>query len=321
MENVVLYVDKLNKDMEKMVIDMCPPEIDLRFLTPSVGKKGEIKDANCFFVTNFQVTREVIDQAPNLRLIQRTGVGLDNVDVEYATKKGVPVSICKGFNAVSVAELAVLDMLALYRRIVMLDPLTKKGQWHTWTYRHDSFELFGKTVGVLGGGAVGREVMKRVKAFDTKVIYYDAFRLPEETEKALDITYVDFDTLITEADIITLHLPLAPETTGLIGREEFRRMKKSAILVNTARGPIVDQAALVEALREGEIWGAASDVFSAEPAEKEDPLFKLENVNLITTPHLGAATYDNYYRVFAFSLENALRISRGEEPEIVINRV
>ena len=138
MGHTVLYMDKLNPAMEQMLLEMCPKEVDLRFLQPNIGKPGAIEEAETMLVTTYNITKEIMDQAKGLKLIQRTGVGLDNVDVEYATKKGIPVSICKGFNKVSVAELAILLMLALYRRIVPLDPLTKKGEWHTWTYRHVS---------------------------------------------------------------------------------------------------------------------------------------------------------------------------------------
>lgn len=319
MSHMVLYTDQLNEHMEKMLIDLCPPDLDLRFLSPTIGKAGRIEDAETLFVTNYKITREIIDRAVHLKLIQRTGVGLDNVDVTYATEKGIPVSVCKGFNKVSVAELAILLMLALYRRIVPLDPLTKKGEWHTWTYRHESFELCGKTVGVIGAGAVGREVIKRLKAFETHIVYYDPFRLTEEMEHELGIQYAPLEEVLKQADIVTLHLPLLPSTRDLISIAQFKQMKRNAILINTARGPIVNQQDLVQALKSGLIAGAASDVFSSEPADPDDPLFKLKDCNLITTPHLGAATYDNYDRVFRFSLKNAQRVIADDYPEGVVN--
>ena len=176
-------------------------------------------------------------------------------------------------------------------------------------------------MGVIGAGAVGQEVIKRLRAFETNILYYDPFRLPEEKEEELGIRYAELETVLEQADIITLHLPLLPATRDLITMEQFKKMKPSAVLINTARGPIVNQKDLVEALRSGEIAGAASDVFSSEPADPNDPLFQLENVNLITTPHLGAATYDNYHRVFQFSLANARRVVAGEPVEGVINKV
>lgn len=305
----VLYLDKMNEHMEKMILSMCPDDVDLRFLQPNIGRQGTLAEAECVFDTTFQVTKEIIDQAPNLKLIQRTGVGVDMVDVAYAKEKNIPVSICRGFNAPSVAELAVLDMLALYRHVVALDPLTKKQEWHTWTFRHDSYEIFGKTVGIIGGGTIGREVMRRVKAFDARVIYSDVVRIPVEEEKKIGCEYVSFDELICESDIISIHAPLLDSTRGMIGKEQFERMKDSALLINTARGEIVDEEALVEALKSRKIWGAAVDVFT-----QNEPLFGLDIENLIVTPHIGAATYDNYYRVYKFGLENAQRVSRGEAP-------
>lgn len=320
MSNIILYLDKLNKHMEKILLDLAPQDVEVKFLNPTIGRKGSLDEATSFFVTNYIVTKDIIDKSPNLKLIQRTGVGVDNVDVDYARKKGIPVSISKGFNSVSVAELAILSMLALYRRLVQLDGLTKKGEWHTWTYRHDSYVIKNKVVGVLGAGVIGREVIKRLNAFEANVIYYDPYRLKAEEEENLNVEYSSFDDLIKNSDIITLHLPWLESTRGIIGREQFKQMKKSAILINTARGPIVDQEALVDALQDGEIWGAACDVYSSEPADPNDPLFNLDVPNLITTPHIGAATYDTYYDVFKFCINNTKRVENGEEPLFIVNK-
>lgn len=313
-KTVALYLDKLNEHMERMLLSMCPEDVDVRFLQPVIGQKGELEEADVVFDTTFEVTKEIIDKAVNLKLIQRTGVGVDMVDVAYAKEKGIPVSICKGFNASSVAELAVLGMLALYRKLVIMDITTKRGEWQTWKYRHESYEIRDKVVGVLGAGTIGREVIKRVQAFDAKVIYYDAYRLSPEMEEKLNIEYVSFDELVTRSDIITIHVPLMDSTRGLFGAEAFRKMKPTAILINTARGPIVDQAALREALVNKTIGGAFLDVFESMPAKKDDPLFSLDCENLITAPHIGAATYDNYFRCYTLCLENAQRIGRGEAP-------
>lgn len=314
MNTIALYLDQLSQPMEKMLLDLCPSDIDLRFLKPNLGKPGVLADAECLIDTTFPVTREVIDQAPKLKLIQRTGVGVDHVAVAYAKEKGIYVSVAKGFNATSVAELVILDMLALYRRLVLLDNFGKKGEWHTWTYRHDSFELLGKTIGIFGCGAIGKEVIKRVKPFETRVIYNDVKRMPEEEEKALGCEYVGFDELIEISDAITIHAPLLDSTRNAITREHFARMKPHAILINTARTQIVDHVALIDALKNKQIWGAAIDVF-----EKDDPLFGIDDgLNIIVTPHIGAATFDNYDRVYKFCLENIQRIGRGEEPLILL---
>ena len=308
-----LYLDTLNEHMEKMILDMCPEDVELRFLNPTIGQKGELKDADVLIVTTYKTTKDIIAAAPNVKLIQRTGVGVDMVDVAYAKEKNIPISICKGFNSTSVAELAILDMLALYRHIIDLDNKGKQKEWHTMTYRHDSYEIVGKTVAGVGGGTIGKEVIKRLNAFDANIIYYDVFPMAEEDEKRLNCRRVSLDELLESSDIITLHAPLLDSTRGMIGREQLAKMKSNAILVNTARGALVDADALVEALREKKIWGVAFDVF--EPGE---PLFGVGLPNLIVTPHVGAATYDNYYRGYKLCLENSQRIGRGEAPVFTI---
>lgn len=313
MSVTALYLDTLNEHMEKMILDMCPEDVDLRFLNPVIGKKGELKDADVLIVTTYRTTKEVIAAAPKVKLIQRTGVGVDMVDVAYAKEKNIPISICKGFNATSVAELAILDMLALYRHIIDLDNKGKKKEWHTMTYRHDSYEIVGKTVGVVGSGTIGKEVMKRLNAFGANIIYYDVYPMSAEDEERLQCRLVTMDELLETSDIVTLHVPLFESTKGMIGKEQLAKMKRSAILVNTARGALIDTDALIEALKEKRIWGAAFDVF--EPSE---PFFGVDLPNLIVTPHVGAATYDNYYRGYELCLENAQRIGRGEEPKFTI---
>lgn len=313
---IALYLDKLTEDMEKLLLERMPEGVDIRFLHPTIGKKGELKDADVFIDTTFKVTKEVIDEAPKLKLIQRTGIGVDMIDVAYAKEKGIEISVCRGFNSVSVAELAVLDMLALYRRLCFMDKTTKAGEWHTWTHRHESYELTGKVVGVVAVGNIGKNIIKRVKAFDTKVLYYDPIRLSEEQEKALGVEYRTFEELIREADVVTLGgLPLLPQTIGMIGREQLKAMKKTAILV-TAREQLVDLEALAEALLEGEIAGAAIDTFA--PFPDDNPIHKAKNTNLIITPHIGAATFDNYDRVFKLCATNLIHLMNNEPAEMTI---
>ena len=307
---IALYLDKLNVNMEKMLLDRMPEGADVRFLSPVIGKKGELAEADILIDTTYQVTRDVIDAAPNLKLIQRTGIGVDMVDVSYAREKGIPISVCRGFNSVSVAELAVLDMLALYRRITFMDATMKKGEWHTWTHRHESYELTGKTVGVVGAGMIGRNVIRRVQAFDANVVYYDVYRLSEETEKDLNITFMPLSDLLCESDVITLHLPLLDSTRGMIGREQLKKMKKTAIIVNTARDLLFDLDALADALLDGDITGAALDVF--DPLTESYPLYRAKDTNLILTPHIGAATYDNYDRVYRLCANNIRHLMAGE---------
>ncbi|MCC8189428.1 MAG: 2-hydroxyacid dehydrogenase, partial [Planctomycetes bacterium] len=316
------YLDTVTADMERVFLANTPEGVTLCFNAPRGAgtQRGTIAQANYFFVTNYQVTREVIAAAPHLRMIQRTGVGYDNVDVAYAQSLSLPVSISLGTNMTSVAELVIAHILTLYRNLQYLNPMAKEGIWDSWKYRHESYEIYGKTVGVVGCGAIGRTVIRRLASFEPeRILYYDVERQPATVEQQLGITYCSLDDLIARADIITLHVPLFATTTGLISRERIARMKPNAILINTARGPVVDQPALVEAVRDGRIAGAGLDTFDPEPFVKDSEV--LQHGNIITTPHIGAATVDNFVRVIRFCLENVLRCERGEKPLHVVNGV
>ncbi len=313
----VLYLDKLNEHMEKMLLERMPEGADVRFLNPTTGRQGELKDADIIIDTTFKVTKEIIDSCPKLKLIQRTGIGVDMVDVAYAKEKNIPISVCRGFNSVSVAELAVTDILALYRRIPFMDAHTKLGEWHTWTHRHESYELTGKTVGVIGAGNIGRNVIKRVKSFDTTVIYYDPYPLAEKQEQELGIEYCELDELLKRSDVVVMGgLPLNDKTRGMIGKAQLKLMKKTAILVDTAREQLIDLEALAEALLNDEITGAAVDSF--EPLPLDNPIYKAKDKNLIMTPHIGAATFDNYDRVYRLCATNIKHIMNGEPAEMTL---
>jgi D-3-phosphoglycerate dehydrogenase len=317
MKTVVLYLDKISAPMEELVTQSFSGIAEVGFLNPSQGVPGKLDEAHYVLATNFLVTKEVIDSAPHLKMIQRTGVGYDNVDVEYASKKGIPVSITLGTNASSVAELVICYILALYRKLLLLDKQSKSGIWDSWKYRHLSYEILEKTVGVIGMGVIGKELIKRLAPFGAKIIYFDVAPLSPEAEKELGVRYRPMDDLLREADIVSLHVPWNEETRGLISAEKLALMKKNAVLINTARGPVVDQPALVEALHEGRIAGAGLDVFDPEPFAPDSEILALENV--ITTPHVGAATLDNYTRVFAFCAANVRRLESGMNPENIVN--
>ena len=318
MKKIVLYLDKMSAPMEKVLLDFCPDDLTIKFLNPVQGEKGTIAEASYVLATNFLVTKDVIDQAPLLKMIQRTGVGYDNVDVVYAKAKQIPVSITLGSNASSVAELTIGLMISLLRNLAVLNKKAKEGKWETWTYRHESYEILGKIVGFVGAGTIGKAIMERLAPFGAKMIYTDTRRLPEETEEKLGITYCELPDLLANSDIVTLHVPWLESTRGLIGATELGLMKKTAFLINTARGPVVDQKALVQALRNGELAGAGLDVFDPEPFTADSEILHFDNV--ITTPHIGAATVDNFKRVFKYCMENIQKVERGEPPMNVVNQ-
>ena len=238
-----------------------------------------------------KVRKEMIDAAKNLKAIGRAGVGLDNIDVEYAKSKGIRVINTPGATSISVAELTIGLILAVMRKIAYADREMRKGAWPK--KRCKGIEMYGKTLGIIGIGRIGREVAKRGRALGMKVIYYDVYRPDEATERELGVEFRDLESLLSEADVITLHVPLVPETRHMINAERIAKMKDGAILINAARGGIVDEDALYEALKSGKLYGAALDVYENEPL-KGSKLFELDNV--VLTPHIGAQAKEGQTR-------------------------
>ncbi len=238
-----------------------------------------------------KVRREMIDAAKNLKVIGRAGVGLDNVDVEYAKSKGIEVINTPGATSISVAELTIGLILAVMRKIAYADREMRKGAWPKKKCK--GIEMYGKTLGIIGIGRIGREVARRAKAFGMRIIYYDVFKLDDETARELGVEFRELEDLLRESDVITLHLPLTPETRHLINRERIEMMKDGAIIVNAARGGIVDEDALYDALKSGKLYGAALDVYENEPL-KESKLFELDNI--VLTPHIGAQAKEGQTR-------------------------
>lgn len=232
-----------------------------------------------------KVTAEVLENPGRLKLIGRAGVGVDNIDLEAATRKGVVVMNTPAGNAVAVAELTMGLMLALHRQLVPAISATKSGKWEKKRFAK-GHELFRKTVGLVGFGSIGQLVAQRCIAFGTTVIAYDPH--PVEASRRLGVQIVPMDELFRRADIVSLHLPLMENTRNLVGSKLLGSMKKGSYLVNCARGGIVDEAALAAVLRGGTLAGAAMDVFATEPMPRDHPLLSLEN--FLCTPHLGAST-------------------------------
>lgn len=233
-----------------------------------------------------QVDKAFLDKAKNLKLVIRGGVGLDNVDSEYCKKKGIEVRNTPEASTISVAELVFAHLLALSRKLVKANVSMREGKW--LKKELEGFELAGKTLGIIGYGRIGKEVAKRAKAFGMMVVAHDPL------VKEADIPLIGLDELVSRSDIITLHVPLLPGTKNLISGERITKMKPNAILINVARGGLVDENTLYNALKSGKLAGAGLDVFSKEPPES--PTFRdLENVSL--TPHLGASTLEAGERI------------------------
>jgi len=261
------------------------------------------------------IDRDLFQSAPGLRLVQLLSAGYDRADLEAARAAGVPVCNNGGANAVAVSEHAVLLMLAVSRQLVRQHLSVAAGSWRgNQTPR--LHELRGKTLGIVGLGSIGRKTARLAQAFGMTVIYYDVARLPEDQEDLLDVRFRLLRELLREADIVSLHTPLNASTRHLIGADELALMKPSAILVNTARGPVVDEAALYQALTDGSLAGAGLDVFDQEPPLPDNPLLGLDNVTL--TAHLAGPTFESNAARVRNAFDNVQRVARGEAPLWVV---
>lgn len=247
-------------------------------------------DAEIMILRIFKCPKEVIDRNPNLKMVMRWGAGFDSVDVKAAGERGVLVTNTPGANANAVSEMAVLLMLAVGRKLICHRESLKAGVWSQNTFMNSSYTLLGKTVGIIGGGNIGRQVARKVQAFGASVQYYDAFRLSTEMEEQFDMKYVTQEELIRTSDIISLHVPLLDSTKHMLNAETLAKMKQGAIVINTARGGLIDDQALVEAVNSGHLAGAGLDGVENQEMSPEDPL--LNNPNIVVTPHVGGGTAD-----------------------------
>ncbi len=260
------------------------------------------------------ITAKVMDMTPNLRGIFVHGVGVNHIDVAAATERKIFVINQPGANARSVAELTITLLLAVTKKITQADFDIRKGNWRPLDFI--GLELHGKTLGIVGLGNIGRIVAAIANGFGMNILYYDVIRF-ENLETELEVQYVNKETLLRESDFVTLHVPLIPATKHFIGEKELEMMKETAYLINASRGAIIDEIALVSALQEKKIAGAAMDVFTNEPVEPKNPLLRLKNV--VATPHIAFLTDQAIYNVSMGIAKEAIRIIRGETPQNVVN--
>lgn len=263
-----------------------------------------------------RIDNGVIDCLEGVKVLANYAVGYNNIDFEYAASKGIAVTNTPGAVTSATAEMAVGLLFSTARRIVDSDRYTREGKFKAWTptlfLGHD---IAGKTLGVIGAGRIGTSFVKKVIGFDLKVLYHNRKR-DLEFERETGAVYVDKITLLKESDFVSLHVPLTTETKHMIGLNEFKMMKRNAIVINTSRGPVIDEKALVEALKSGYIWGAGLDVYENEP-NIEPELFNLENVVLAS--HIGTATTETREKMAAMAVNNVLAVLCGEKPPNCIN--
>lgn len=282
----VLLADELAPAGVEMLEASAQLQVDARTGIDPAELKSVIADYDAVIVrSRTRLTADILERAENLKVIGRAGVGVDNIDVEFATRRGIIVLNAPGGNVISVAEHTLALILALVRKIAQADASVRRGEWKRGRFK--GVELYGKTIGLAGAGRIGAEVAKRARAFGMRVQAYDPY-LSRSRAEQVGIELVTLPDLLEEADFVSVHTPLTDETRGMIGARELSLMKPRAYLVNAARGGVVDEVALYEALKEGRLAGAALDVFEKEPIAGDNPLLELENV--VVVPHLGAAT-------------------------------
>ena len=272
---------------------------------------NEVVDADYLLVSGrLPIDKGVLDAAKNLKMIQRTGVGTEMLDKEEIKRRNIPVYVNLGINARSVAEHTLALMLACLKRIPSIDKQVRKGIWKKQETGTSCHELYGKTVGLVGMGAIGRQVAEYLNVFGAKIVYTDISQLSSEQEQRLNATYLStLDDLLPQVDILSLHCPLTEENKEMLNERTITMMKSNAIIINTARGKLINEAALYNALKDGVICSAGLDVHYEEPLTQSHPLFALDNV--IFTPHIGGLSYETFHTMMSKSIENIVAYDKG----------
>ena len=310
----IVWLQVLNPAVKAEANKALPEGFEVVYPTSSTDQEEHnrlIEEADYLITQSIYVTGEQLKRAKHLKMIQKYGIGVDKIDCKAAEELNIPVCITAGANSVPVSEMAVGLMLAVNRRIPYVDKAVRAGQWPKAEMRAQCYMLQGKTIGLVGIGNIAKQVAKRLSGFDVKeIVYYDIFRMSEEKEQELHVRYVPLDELMQISDVISIHVPLTDDTRGLISADRIAMMKSTAIIINTARGFIIDQEALVNALKEKKIRGAGLDAFEEEPLSADSPLLELDN--LVLTCHHAGSVIDNVLPRAIHAYGNIEKFSRGE---------
>jgi phosphoglycerate dehydrogenase-like enzyme len=316
-EPTIVFAPILDPDVRAIADELRPARFNFRNVAAS-DIPTAILDADylCGFIGAIETAVLVEAAARGLKLVQLMSAGYDRFNLDGARAARLPVAVNGGANAIAVAEHAIMLILSALKHVHFLDQEVRNGGWRN---PRRVYELYHSTVGIVGMGRIGQEVAKRLAGWEATMLYYDPFRLSAEREQELGVTYVSLDGLLRRADAVTVHVPLNAATRNLIDAESLSLMKPTAVLVNTARGGLVDEEALAMALREGRLLGAGLDVLSQEPPPSGHPLLGLSNVML--TPHSAGPTWQSFPRRFANCFANIERVQRGEPPLWVVEEL
>jgi glyoxylate reductase/D-3-phosphoglycerate dehydrogenase len=316
-EPTIVFAPILDPDVRAIADELCPPQFTFRNVAAS-EIPAAIRDADflCGFIGPIETPVLVEAAANRLKLVQLMSAGYDRFNLDGARAARLPVAVNGGANAIAVAEHAIMLILSALKHVHLLDHAVRNGGWRN---SRRVYELYHSTVGIVGMGRIGQEVAKRLAGWEATIIYYDPFRLSAEREQELGVSYVSLEALLRQADAVTVHVPLNAATRNLIDAESLSMMKPTAVLVNTARGGLVDEKALAVALRDGQILGAGLDVLSEEPPPLDHPLLELQNV--ILTPHSAGPTWQSFPRRFANCFANIERVQSGAPPLWVVEEL
>ena len=308
----ILIIRKVSPETQRLIAGQFPADLKIEF----VGEKdlpGKIEDADVLIPENATIPASILNRAKTLKLIQ-TGAGYDNIPIEECTKRGIYVANAPGVNAQAVAEHVFAFILCWHKNILSLNAAMKTGD-KTPNYR--GAELADKVIGIIGWGHIGKEVARLAKGFNMRILGYHYRPVKAEAE----VKFVDWQTLLVSSDILSVHVALNNQTRRMIGTNAFEAMKPDAFLINTSRGGVIDESALINALKNKKIGGAGLDVFAEEPLPADSPLRKLNNV--ILTPHMAGEPDGLYlhFKRLKFFVENARRVSIGKPPKHALNRI
>ncbi len=320
-QHKVVYLGPRNDLAMSVMRQRAPAGVEVAWVDPSQPPEKVLaacRDAEVIVAGGRAVTLDLARACPRLKLVQVFSAGTDWLDVKGLGELGVRVANNHGGNSVAVAEHAIVLMVAVYRRLAEQIRNVQERRWSGGVSLEDPryHEIAGKTVGIVGLGHIGQAVARRLRGWEATLLYTDIRTFPKSLEKELGVKRVSLDELLRTSDIVTLHVPLNSRTRAMISHRELAMMKPTAVLINTCRGPVVDEKALYQALREGRIAGAGLDVLEEEPTPPNNPILDLDTV--VVTPHLAGLSIEARTKSFAFAMENAARVIAGQEPISVV---
>lgn len=313
----ILLSNKYDGKAMQILKDAVADEFNLKILSEVTQGEliKEVAEADYIISSGrLKIDKAVIDSATNLKMVQRTGVGTDQIDLEYLQEKGIPLYVNRGINATSVAEYTVMLILSALKKNYYVNCQMRAGIWKKQETALETHELKGKTVGIIGMGNIGKAVAKMLTGFDVNLVYYDKVRLSQSEEQQLSLTFLEFSDLLSASDIVTLHCPYNAEQGYLIAETELSEMKDGTILINTSRGGLIRQEAVVEALKSGKLSAVGIDVFETEPLSEITEYAAFDNA--VVSPHIAGLSYETFKRMLQTAVDNIRAFDRGDRESI-----